>query len=226
MFTGIIKEVGKIENVEDGTNSKVLTFSCTGLIKDLKPGDSVCVNGCCLTVKKLTADGFTADLSFSTIASTTFKNARINDPVNLEDSMKISDRFGGHFVTGHIDSTAEIIKIEKVGNSYSAEIKIDSNLIKFIAPRGSVAVDGISLTVVEASGDPAGCSFLTTIIPHTFENTILKFKKAKDSVNIEVDLLARYIQNLLQFSGNENENSPRQKDKILEEKLKEHGFFR
>ena len=231
MFTGIIKEIGKITKVEESSNGKLIAVQAPVLAKDLKVGDSISVNGCCLTVKKLSSniDGFFADISFTTLKSTTFKNIKVNDFVNLEDSIKLTDKLGGHFVTGHIDDVGLLVKIEKIGNFYSLIVKVKKNLLKLIAPKGSIAVDGISLTVVntyedlslnldlDSSFNANSGYFSITVIPHTYENTTLKYKKINSLLNIEVDILARYVENLLDFKNNDN---------ILEDKLKKYGFIK
>jgi len=267
MFTGIIKEIGKITKIEESSNGKIIAIQAPVLTKDLKVGDSISVNGCCLTVKKFASDCFFADISFTTLKSTTFKNIKVNDFVNLEDSIKLTDKLGGHFVTGHIDDIGSLVKIEKLGNFYSLIVKVEKNILKFIAPKGSIAVDGISLTVVNTYEDLSLNSsldsnfnkdsgyFSITVIPHTFENTTLKYKKINSLLNIEVDILARYVENLLNFTNknitkannnnnynnnynednnDDNHNNKLNKDnrlinnndKILEDKLKKYGFIK
>jgi riboflavin synthase len=225
MFTGIIKETGKVIKVEEMSDGKSVSVQCPLLYNGLAIGDSVCVNGCCLTVRKLQNQSFDADISFATVASTTFKTIKTGYPVNLEDSLRPSDRLGGHFVTGHIDDTAEIIKIEKIGQSYLFLFKVDEKLIEFLAPKGSVSVDGISLTIADFYTADTNNIFSAAVIPHTFENTTMKFKKAGDMVNMEVDLIARYIRNLIRGSSNNNNADSVAKDRILEVKLRENGFF-
>ncbi len=231
MFTGIIKEVGKIKNITGTGKSLLLEISCNSLLSDIKKGDSIAVNGCCLTVTDFTASSFTADLSEVTVSTTNFSNAKINDFVNLENSLKPDERLGGHFVSGHIDGISEIAGIIKSGNSYFFKIKPPGSLTVFIAPKGSVCLDGISLTVADFHDD----IFTVSIIPHTFEFTTLKYKKSGDFLNIEVDLIARYIANILKFSGSsnmqiktgwQNREYIRQKDEKLKEKLIEHGFYK
>jgi riboflavin synthase len=231
MFTGIIKEVGKIKNITNSGKSRVIEISCNNIISDIKTGDSIAVNGCCLTATGFTRNSFTADISEVTVSSTNFSNAKINDYVNLENSLKPTDRLGGHFVSGHIDGIAEIAGIKKSGNSYIFKIKPPGVLSAFIAPKGSVCLDGTSLTIADFIDD----IFTVSVIPHTFEFTTLKYKKSGDFLNIEVDLLARYIANILKFSGRgqlqqkpegQNFEYIRQKDEILKEKLIEHGFFK
>lgn len=231
MFTGIIKEVGKIINITNSGKSRVIEISCNSIISDIKTGDSIAVDGCCLTVTSFTRNSFTADISEVTVSSTNFANAKINDFVNLENSLKPADRLGGHFVSGHIDGIAEIAGIKKSGSSYIFKIKPPASLSVLIAPKGSVCLDGISLTVADFNED----IFTVSVIPHTFEFTNLKYKKSGDFLNIEADLLARYIANILKFSGTDklqqkadgqNLENIRKKDENLKEKLIEHGFYK
>jgi len=231
MFTGIIKEVGKIINISGSGKSRVLEVSCSSILSDIKKGDSIAVNGCCLTVTGFTRNSFAADLSETTVSTTNFASAKINDPVNLENSLMPDERLGGHFVSGHIDGIAEIADVKKSGNSYIFEIKPPDSLSVFIAPKGSVCLDGISLTVADINEG----IFTVSVIPHTFEFTNLKYKKSGDFLNIEADIIARYIANILKFSGPDQlqqaqdaqplENI-RQKDEKLKEKLIEYGFFK
>jgi riboflavin synthase len=224
VFTGIIKETGKITAVSESHESKELAISCYAIRPGLCIGDSVAVNGCCLTVKRLTREGFAADISYSTLTSTTFKNVRSGDVVNLEDSLRLSDKLGGHFVTGHIDTTIKLLGIKKIGSSFEMSMELPQQYYANIAAKGSVAVDGISLTVAETGRD----FFTAAIIPHTYENTCLKIKKPGEPMNLEIDLLSRYINRLIK--GPENEESTNikqlQSDITLKEKLEKNGFVK
>ena len=223
MFTGIIKETGKITDIKESPESKELVISCSLIRPGLCIGDSVAVDGCCLTVKRLTREGFTADISFSTLNSTTFKQIRPGEAVNLEDSLKLSDKLGGHFVMGHIDTTIKFLGIEKIGSSFKLTLELPQQYYANIAAKGSVAVDGISLTVAETGRD----FFTAAIIPHTYENTCLKIKKPGELMNLEVDLISRYINRLMRSPEDENNNiSKQQSDEILKEKLIKYGFFK
>jgi riboflavin synthase len=224
MFTGIIKETGNITAVSESHESKELAISCNAIRPVLCIGDSVAVNGCCLTVKRLSPEGFAADISYSTLNSTTFKNVRSGDAVNLEDSLKLSDKLGGHFVTGHIDTTIKLLEIKKIGSSFELSLELPRQYYTNIAAKGSVAVDGISLTVAETGRD----FFTAAIIPHTYENTCLKIKKPGELMNLEIDLLSRYINRLIKGPENEQDTSIKQlqSDITLKEKLKKHGFVK
>ncbi len=223
MFTGIIKETGKITKIIDATESRVLEISCQKILEDISTGDSIAVDGCCLTANKITLGGFFCDISYSTLKTTTFRDMKVNTIVNLENSLRLPDRIGGHFVSGHIDDTAKISAIDKVGVSYRINFEMPPGLLSFIAPRGSVAVDGMSLTVSESNYK----FFTVAIIPHTYENTNLRYRKTGDKVNIEVDLISRYIFQVLKNSGAVSpEQQDKQNDKILKEKLIEYGFIK
>ena len=181
------------------------------------------MDGCCLTVKRLTREGFAAENSLSTLNSTTFKQIRPGEAVNLEDSLKLSDKLGGHFVMGHIDTTIKFLGIEKIGSSFKLTLELPQQYYANIAAKGSVAVDGISLTVAETGRD----FFTAAIIPHTYENTCLKIKKPGELMNLEVDLISRYINRLMRSPEDENNNiSKQQSDEILKEKLIKYGFFK
>jgi riboflavin synthase len=214
MFTGIIKETGKISKIKDSKDSKELTIGCRLLTIDMKIGDSIAVNGCCLTVTSFDKEHFTCDISYSTINSTTLANAKIGELLNLEDSLTAIDKLGGHFVTGHVDGVAKIVKIVEIGNAYKLDIMPPWHLFPFLAQKGSAALDGISLTIAHSKKDLVSFA----IIPHTFENTNLKFKKAGDLLNIEVDMIARYIGQLLK--NPEMENFKEKEDRLREMLIK------
>ncbi len=247
MFTGIIKEIGLIKKVTRINTGLEIEISCREIALDMKMGDSIAVNGCCLTVKEFNPSGFKADISFSTLKSTTFGSVRSGERVNLEDAVSLKDKLGGHIVTGHIDDVGKLADIKKIGDFYKLTIKIPRNLLEFAAPKGSFSVDGISLTI----SDVVKNNLEFAVIPFTFENTNLKFKNKGEKVNLEVDLMARYIINMARYSGtskmfaaggqslssstavnylkmlsinNDIKDIPKDKDKNLEEKLKEYGF--
>jgi riboflavin synthase len=195
MFTGIIKEIGKVNKIKDSGENKEVEISSTNIIKTMNTGDSIAVNGCCLTVKKLSKNSFLCDISYNTLNSTTFRFLKIGEYVNLEDSLSPNSKIGGHFVAGHIDCTAKILKITRIGNSYKLDIQIPEQILQYTAPKGSIALDGISLTIAESVKN----CFSTAIIPYTFNNTNLKLKEAGDFVNVEVDLMSRYMEQILKF---------------------------
>jgi len=219
MFTGIIKETGKISKIRDSKDCKELTVKCRLLTMDMKIGDSIAVNGCCLTVTGFDKEHFSCDISYSTINSTTLANLKIGELLNLEDSLTAADKIGGHFVAGHVDGVVKIAGIIKIGNAYKLDIVPPPDLFPFLAQKGSAALDGISLTIAESKKDLVSFA----IIPHTFENTNLKFKKTGDFLNMEVDMMARYIGQLLK--NPETENS-KEKENRLREMLIKYEFLK
>ncbi len=220
MFTGIIKEIGTIKKITDKGQDIEFEVISSELIKDVKTGDSIAINGICLTIKSFNGDSFTFDVSSNTLAHTNLGELKTGDNVNLEDSLTPSDKLGGHFVSGHIDCTTKIIGIEKTGRAYEITFDLPSEAAPFITERGSVAIDGISLTVTEVADN----IFKVVIIPHTFENTIIGNKSSGSSVNIEIDMIARYIANYLNNKNNKQKISG-EKDRILKEKLEKYGFI-
>jgi len=221
MFTGIIKETGTISGIIDMGEDKEFEIKAGKLIEDINTGDSISINGVCLTVKSFDFGSFTFDISSSTLKYTNLGDAKTGDIVNLEDALSLEDKLGGHFVSGHIDGVASVIDIKRTGRSYEMTFSLGSEIAPFIAGRGSVAIDGISLTVTEVESD----SFKTVIIPHTFENTTLGKKGTGETVNIEADMLARYIVNYISRQEIINTDTSVKNDMLLKEKLKENGFI-
>lgn len=220
MFTGIIKETGRIIKIKDKTYDREIEIGCRKILKDLHKGDSIAVSGVCLTVTDIYSQSFSCDASFKTLNNTSLRHSGAGHTVNLESSLAASDKLGGHFVHGHVDCTAKILQISKIGRSYIMKLELPPDIQDFIVPNGSVAIDGISLTISEAQKD----YFIVVIIPYTFENTNLSKKHSGDIVNIEADMLARYAINFLKSGRASNINLQQFKDKILREKLKEYGF--
>ncbi len=220
MFTGIIKETGTIKRIISRDEDIEIEVSGRRLAEDVKIGDSISVNGICLTVKSCKGKSFSFDISSNTLNNTDLGSARAGDIVNLEDSLTPGDKLGGHFVTGHIDSVNKILDITRTGRSFVVTLGLDPGIRPFLAPRGSIAINGISLTVIEVTGN----SFKVVVIPHTYKNTNLMHKKTGDRVNVEVDMLARYIVNHLDGRDLPAKKSIQEKDKILKEKLDKYGF--
>ncbi|MBR3147077.1 MAG: riboflavin synthase [Eubacterium sp.] len=197
MFTGIIEEKGTIESVRKGGGSYKLKIACSKVLglEDMRPtavGDSIAVNGICLTVTELTDSSFTADVMPETVSRTSLKDAHTGAKVDLERAMPAYGRFGGHIVSGHIDGTGEITGIRKDGNAVWYDIKTSSEIAELIVEKGSIAIDGISLTVAKTEGLEFSCS----IIPHTVEETILPCKKVGSTVNLETDVVGKYVRKL------------------------------
>ena len=191
MFTGIIEEVGKLKNFDGGR----IEVNCAKILNDVEIGDSIATNGICLTVTNFGQDFFTADVMPETVRKTSLGELQAGGAVNLERALKADGRFGGHIVNGHIDGTGKILSIRPEGNAIFVDISAQSNILRQIAAKGSVAIDGISLTVVNAGTD----KFSVSMIPHTLNVTNFKFKRIGSLVNIETDILAKYIERLLNF---------------------------
>lgn len=210
MFTGIIEEVGKIKNIQGGTNYK-LTIAASKILEDIHLGDSIAVNGICLTAISWDNDSFTVDVMRETLERTSLHKLRAGSFVNLERALAANGRFGGHIVSGHIDGTGEIINIRRDANAVWYKIKTSEKIMEFIIEKGSIAIDGISLTVAKVDRS----AFYVSVIPHTLENTILLRKKAGDIVNLENDIVGKYIKSFT----DKNSNST-----LCESFLKSNGF--
>lgn len=193
MFTGIIEELGRIITLKKDDKSIRLKVGCHKIINDLQLGDSIAVNGVCLTTVIFGNDFFEADISYETMLKTSLNNIKTGSIVNLERALTMSSRLGGHIVQGHVDCIGKITDIVKYGNSYKLCINYPTQFNKYIVPKCSVAVDGISLTVADVKKN----SFEVAIIPHTFESTNLEYKKNGDIVNLESDIIARYVEKMI-----------------------------
>lgn len=208
MFTGLVEEVTKIQVLATRTNGARLFFMCEKIIDDLKIGDSVAVNGVCLTVTEIEGKKVGFDVSKETLSLTHFKQG---DPVNLERAMKADGRFGGHIVSGHIDGVGKFIKKEFDGMSYVMTFEAQREISRYIIKKGSITINGISLTIAKIDGN----IFSVAIIPHTFENTNLKHLQNGDIVNLEADMIAKYIEKFTASSDNSG---------MTESFLLENGF--
>ncbi|MBD5543555.1 MAG: riboflavin synthase [Lachnospiraceae bacterium] len=193
MFTGIVEEVGTILQIDRGSKSSVLHIGGKLIFDDLKIGDSVAVNGVCLTVTTLSSNSFTADVMSETLSRSSLGTLTRNSPVNLERAMAANGRFGGHIVSGHIDGTGTIESIKKDDNAVWYSINASEKLMRYIVEKGSIAIDGISLTVARVTKN----SFSVSIIPHTIKATILSTKGTGDIVNLENDIVGKYIERFL-----------------------------
>ena len=195
MFTGIIQTIGKISKIESNDSNGRIVFEVEKFIlDDIRIGDSISVNGVCLSVIKKTEDTFSVDVSNETMRLTTFSVLKVNNNVNFEKAMILSDRINGHFVSGHIDGTGIIKEKKKEGRSTFFLIEFPQDLKKFVSKKGSISIDGVSLTINTTQGN----SFGVNIIPHTLSETIMSEYKEGDKVNIEVDLIARYLDKLIE----------------------------
>ena len=195
MFTGIIEEIGKVKAIERGANSIRLTIAVKKIMDDIHIGDSICTNGVCLTVTTFDNDSYTADVMPETMSRTNFKDLRINDLVNCERAMPANGRFGGHIVSGHIDGIGFISKMNRDDKAIRVKIETRPEILRYIVEKGSITIDGISLTVTDVSSFDFGVS----IIQHTQDETTLTKKKIGDTVNLENDIVGKYIE---KFVGN------------------------
>ena len=191
MFTGIIEEVGKLKNFDGGR----IEINCSKILSGVEIGDSISTNGICLTVTNFGKDFFTADVMPETVRRTSLGEVAAGGVVNLERALKVGDRFDGHIVSGHIDGVGKILTIRIEGNAVFVDVAAQSNILRQIAEKGSVALDGISLTVVDATTE----KFCVSMIPHTLSVTNFKSKHVGSLVNIETDILAKYVDRLLHF---------------------------
>ena len=194
MFTGIVEDIGRIEHISEGGEENTLTVEVKKIeINELKIGESIAVNGACLTVTSIEGKKFEVEVSHETLKKTNLSNLKINSNVNLERALRVSDRLGGHIVTGHIDGVAQVEQVKPVGESIEFWFKVPDELKKYFISKGSVAVDGISLTVNEVINN----KFSVNIIPHTQVETIIAELSTGDEVNIECDILGKYVEKLL-----------------------------
>ncbi len=189
MFTGIVEELGTVRSLRRTSSESRLRIGAKKILSDIHVGDSIAVNGVCLTVVLFSEGEFTVDVMNETFMRSSLGSLRIGDEVNLERAMAADGRFGGHIVSGHIDGTARIKSIINDGNAKWYEINAGSELIEGIVMKGSVAIDGISLTVSKVTAQ----SFAVSIIPHTLDATVLRYKRPGDVVNIETDIIGKYV---------------------------------
>lgn len=225
MFTGIIEETGKIESVANGNKSAIITIIADKVLKGTKIGDSIAVNGVCLTVTSISGNKFTADVMAETIRRSSLGTLKHGSKVNLERAMAADGRFGGHIVSGHIDGTGVIRSLEREDNALWVEIETPDKLLKYIVEKGSIAIDGISLTVAKLTDD----SFSVSVIPHTGEETTLLAKKPGDIVNLENDIVGKYVERLMNFNTSQkspfdNKTATSTKSNITMDFLTENGF--
>lgn len=225
MFTGIIEETGKIESVANGNKSAIITIIADKVLKGTIIGDSIAVNGVCLTVTSISGNKFTADVMAETIRRSSLGTLKHGSKVNLERAMAADGRFGGHIVSGHIDGTGVIRSLEREDNAVWVEIETPDKLLKYIVEKGSIAIDGISLTVAKLTDD----SFSVSVIPHTGEETTLLAKKPGDIVNLENDIVGKYVERLMNFNTSQkspfdNKTATSTKSNITMDFLTENGF--
>lgn len=224
MFTGIIEEIGRIVSIKKGPQSLVLTIGGNIIFSDLKIGDSVAVNGVCLTATTIGNKQFTADVMPESISMTTFTNLKVNQPVNLERAMIANGRFGGHIVAGHVDGTGRVTNIERKDNAVIFTIAAPKSVMDYIIYKGSIAIDGISLTIMNRTEN----TFSVSIIPHTLGETVLGNANIGTEVNLETDIAGRYIRHFMNLGSADDQYSKEQiskSTKSMESLLIENGFM-
>lgn len=213
MFTGIIEEIGQVENILYIAESAEIFIKAKLVLEDSKVGDSISVNGVCLTITQFSDSGFAADVLAETMRRSNLNLLKRSDKVNLERALAANSRFGGHIVAGHIDSTGKIIETKKESNGIWIKIESDSSFLRYIVEKGSVAIDGISLTVVAVTDT----WFSVCIIPHTSQETTLNIKGVNDIVNLEADIVGKYVEKFMGYRTN-NEST------LTLEFLQKNGF--
>jgi len=215
MFTGIVEELGTLRGVSRGADSARLIIGAEKVLEDARVGDSIAVNGVCLTVVHIEPREFTADVMAETLSKTSLGALNPGDRVNLERALRLGDRLGGHLVSGHIDGVGIITRLERRDIATLITIRAPGEVMRYIIKKGSVAVDGISLTVVDFKPD----NFQVSLIPHTAHSTTLGYKKVGDTVNLEADVIGKYVERLIVSRGDNAGES-----KISLSFLAEHGF--
>lgn len=216
MFTGIIEEIGTVRQVISGSRAGEISVRARTVLEDTKIGDSIAVNGVCLTVTRLLPDGFTADVMPETLRRTNLGELRNGDRVDLERAMPADGRFGGHIVSGHIDGVGRIVQLRREDNAVWVRIQADGVLLAQIVEKGSIAIDGISLTVAAV----LDTDFQVSVIPHTAKETILLSKREGDAVNLETDIIGKYVQKMLRQPSAPSPSA----NGITMELLQEYGF--
>ncbi|MCI5944317.1 MAG: riboflavin synthase [Eubacterium sp.] len=216
MFTGIIEEVGVIKSIRMGAQSAVITIEAEKVLEDIHLGDSIAMNGVCLTVTSFDSHSYSVDIMHESLKRTNLGSLKSGSRVNLERAMAADGRFGGHIVAGHVDGTGKITAMEKDDNAVWIYIQAEPSVLKYIVEKGSITIDGISLTVAKVDEK----SFAVSVIPHTGTHTTLLEKKPGDTVNLENDMIGKYVEKLLNYQEKENKPSSR----ITMEFLRENGF--
>ena len=216
IFTGLIMEVGRVRRLDRRASGAYLVIECGKVLQGTQIGDSITVNGVDLTVTTMTGHEFTADASLETLKRSTLGELRLGSRVNLERALGVGERLGGHLVQGHVDGTASLISTTPEGNAYRMRFRAPKDLMRYIAMKGSICVDGISLTVAGLGND----WFAVAVIPHTWRETTLGELKPSDRVNLEVDVLAKYVERLLMYK----EDDKVSEDQLMLENLLKKGY--
>ncbi len=218
MFTGIVEEIGRIEAVQKGSQSSILKIAAQRVLEGSQIGDSIACNGVCLTITNMSEKSYECDVMAETLRRSNLGSLKPGDSVNLERALAVGSRLGGHIVSGHIDGRGSIVSMEREDNAVWVTIRAEKEILRYIIEKGSIAIDGISLTVAYVDDKV----FKISMIPHTGEATTLLSKKAGDSVNLENDLIGKYVEKLL-FTKSEEKKE--EKDELTMELLTEYGFM-
>ncbi|GAA0069925.1 riboflavin synthase [Clostridium sardiniense] len=218
MFTGIIEEIGEIQSIKKGDKYSRLLIKANKVLKDTKIGNSISTNGVCLTVTSISSNSFEADVMAETLRKSNLGDLKKLNKVNLERALSIKSRLGGHIVSGHIDGVGKIIDFTKEDNAVWITIKAPIEILKYVVLKGSIAIDGVSLTVAYVDDE----IFKVSIIPHTGEETILLNKKTGETVNLECDVIGKYVEKLLKLNEKKTEVK---ENTITEDFLKNNGFL-
>jgi riboflavin synthase len=215
MFTGIVEEIGSIQRTETRSGGLRMDVAASVVLDGTKPGDSISVSGVCLTVERVASGLFSAFLSTETVEKTTLGDAGIGQPVNLERALTLGDRLGGHLVSGHVEAKGQIRELKKEGEAYRLVVSFTRDFAAYVVKKGSVSVDGVSLTIVEDLGQ----EFSVSMIPETFEKTTFRLKRPGNFVNLEPDLILKYVMSVVrEFTEDPNGGS------LTMEKLRNSGF--
>lgn len=217
MFTGIVEEVGIIEDIKIGNGFSEINVGCIKVLENTKLGDSIATNGVCLTVKDIGSNFFKADIMGETLDKSNLGSLERGSKVNLERALRIGDRLGGHIVSGHIDGNGQIVAIDKKEDGTWLSIEADKEILRYIVYKGSITIDGISLTVAYVDDE----IFKVSVIPHTLENTILNTKKVFSKVNLECDMIGKYVEKLI---VNKDEIVEKEESNITMDFLRRNGF--
>lgn len=216
MFTGIVEEIGYVEHIQNGEKFSRIKINAVKVLEQSQIGDSIATNGVCLTITNMTSGSFEADIMAETLRKSNLGSLRIGAAVNLERAMRLSSRLGGHLVSGHIDGIGEMMSITKEAAATWITIKAPAEILRYVVLKGSIAIDGISLTVADVTKE----YFKVSVIPHTKNKTTLLMKGVTDQVNLEVDIIGKYVERLLGLT-----HEVHKENKIDEDFLKNHGFM-
>lgn len=217
MFTGLVEELGRVKSIARGSQSVRLTITASTVLQGVKLGDSIAVNGTCLTVTQYNSDSFSADVMPETVDHTVLASLQAGDNVNLERCLQVGERLGGHIVSGHVDDVGIIVAKDKKDIAIIVRITAKSHIIRYIVPKGSIAIDGVSLTVVEVGDD----WFTVSLIPHTAGRTTIGLKAPGQKVNLEVDIIGKYVERLLSYTMPKADRSTT----ITTDFLQQNGFI-